>query len=310
MAVTPATFGGPGWVFRKGTMAEDLGTHWSSMGTGSEVERLRSVLLVEPPESLGRVDDPDASLLLSRIDLGKIRAEYEQLAGAYEAAGVVVHRYRPPDSAPPNVIFARDLFWASPEGAVVGRMASPVRAGEEQLVTRALAAIGVPIRATIGGTGLFEGADALWLRAHHTVLVGMGRSNPASVQQLQALYPSIRWVPVPVPMGVQHLLGSLNFLDFSVAALHPGAGSEVRDCLRAEGIEVWEVEDQEELTRRRALNFVTLSPRKILMPARCPRTRRAWEARGVEVLTVEVDEYLKAAGGPGCLTGILWRSGA
>lgn len=302
-----ATFGGPGWVFRQGSMAEDLGPYWTVMGTRSEVHPLRTVLLVNPPDRLGSIENPDASLMLERVDLGRIRAEFQALAAAYEAEGVTVHRYDPPADAPPNLIFARDLFWGSPEGAVVARMASPVRAGEERLVTQALAALGVPIRATIGGTGLFEGADALWL-APNTVLFGVGRSNREALEQLKALWPELEWIPVPVPMGVQHLLGSVNFLDESLAALHPGAGPEVREALRRAGVEVWEVEDPEELTRRRALNFVTLAPRKILMPAHCPRTRRAWEARGIEVRTVEVDEYLKAAGGPGCLTGILWRS--
>jgi N-dimethylarginine dimethylaminohydrolase len=286
-------------------MEGDLGQYWARCGTRSEVASLRTVLLIEPPESLGAVENPDAALLLDRIDLGKIRAEYAELAGAYEAEGVTVYRYRPPKNAPPNVIFARDLFWASPEGAVVGRMASPVRAGEERLATKALADLEIPIRMTIGRTGLFEGADALWL-GENLILFGIGRSNIEALEQLKTL--GVQGIPVPVPMGVQHLLGSLNFLDTNLAALHPGAGPELREVLRRAEVEVWEVEDETELRRHRALNFVTLAPRKILMPDHCPRTRRSWESRGIEVRTVEVQEYLKAAGGPGCLTGILWRA--
>ena len=305
--MTPASFGGPGWVSRSGNLAGELGTLWGKMGVQSEVAPLRAVLLMEPPASLEAVKDPDAHLLLERVDLGRIRAEYAAMGATYEALGVQVGRAVPPADAPPNIIFARDLFWASPEGAVVGRMASPVRAGEERLVTQALADLGLPIRLTVGGTGTFEGADALWLGPQQ-VLFGVGRSNLEALRQLRALWPEIVWVPVPVPAGVQHLLGAVNFLDSHLAALHPGAGPELRAALQRAGVEVWEVEDEEELLRYRALNFVTLAPKKILMPAHCPRSRRRWEAGGVEVHTVEVDEYRKAAGGPGCLTGILWRA--
>lgn len=63
----------------------------------------------------------------------------------------------------------------------------------------------------------------------------------------------------------------------------------------------------EEEGRRMALNFVTLAPRKVLMPAGCPRTQALLESAGVERLSVEIGEIVKAAGGIACLTGILRR---
>ena len=59
--------------------------------------------------------------------------------------------------------------------------------------------------------------------------------------------------------------------------------------------------------KRMALNFVTLGPGRILMAAGCPRTQAMYEAEGIECVTVEIDELAKAAGGMGCLTGILKR---
>jgi N-dimethylarginine dimethylaminohydrolase len=55
------------------------------------------------------------------------------------------------------------------------------------------------------------------------------------------------------------------------------------------------------------MNFVTLAPRHLLMPAGCPRTRARYEARGIRVEEVDVSEYLLAAGGIGCATGVLAR---
>jgi len=59
--------------------------------------------------------------------------------------------------------------------------------------------------------------------------------------------------------------------------------------------------------RGMALNFVTLGPRRILMAAGNPVTLAFYEAAGVACQAVAVDELLKAAGGIGCLTGILER---
>jgi arginine deiminase len=65
--------------------------------------------------------------------------------------------------------------------------------------------------------------------------------------------------------------------------------------------------DLEEAVRGFALNFVTLGPRRILMAAGNPITRAFYEKAGITYHQVEVDELLKAAGGIGCLTGILER---
>jgi arginine deiminase len=59
-----------------------------------------------------------------------------------------------------------------------------------------------------------------------------------------------------------------------------------------------------------ALNVVTLGPRRVLMPARNPKTRAFYEEAGIACLSVAVDELIKAAGGIGCLTGVLERASA
>ena len=56
-----------------------------------------------------------------------------------------------------------------------------------------------------------------------------------------------------------------------------------------------------------ALNFITLGPRRILMPAANPDTQAFFESLGIQCHTVEVDELIKAAGAIGCLTGVIHR---
>lgn len=57
----------------------------------------------------------------------------------------------------------------------------------------------------------------------------------------------------------------------------------------------------------RAKNVVPLGPRAVLMPSGCPRSRATYEAHGVRCVEVGVYESLKAAAGPGCLTGVVRR---
>ena len=82
------------------------------------------------------------------------------------------------------------------------------------------------------------------------------------------------------------------------------------EILRGHGVEVVVLEADDEIRRGLAMNFVTLEPRRIVMPAGAPRARRVLESHGVTCEEIEVGEYLKAAGGLGCVTGIVRRGGA
>jgi arginine deiminase len=85
-------------------------------------------------------------------------------------------------------------------------------------------------------------------------------------------------------------------------------GEEGIEALEARGYQALPVPDNQEAERDFALNFVTLGPREILMPTGCPVSQAAYEAQGITCRTVDVSEIVKAAGGIGCLSGILRRA--
>jgi N-dimethylarginine dimethylaminohydrolase len=248
--------------------------------------------------------------MLQDVDLGAMRAQAEAIGEAYRRNEVEVHVMHPSPSAPPNIIFMRDLFFMTPSGAVLGRMASQQRAGEERHVARALAWAGFPILRTVTGRATFEGADALWLD-DETVVIGVGfRTNGSGAEVVRDVLREqrIRAVTVPLGTGVQHLLGSTVFLDERLAAIDSSAvDGRLRDLLRERDYELIEFEPTAELLTGRGMNVVTIAPRHVLMPAGAPSIRRKFEVFDVEVEEIETGEYLKAAGGIGCLTGILCR---
>jgi arginine deiminase len=307
----PAAYGGDGWRGRATSLAEELGGLWGPCGQDTEWARLEAVLLHRPGPELAAVEDADASLMVEPPDAGRAGAQHDAVADAYRAAGVAVAYVDPPILPPPNLMYAADLFVMTPEGAILGRPASTVRAGEERWVQRRLAELGVPIVRAVGGRGTFEGADAMWLDAR-TALVGVGlRTNREGAAQVAAVLESmgVTAITVELPAGTMHLMGQLRIVDHDLAFYWPGRFYD--DGIRAlasRGYRTLPAPDPEEAERGFALNFVTLGPREILMPTGCPVSQTAYEAEGITCRTVDVSEIVKAAGGIGCLTGILRRA--
>jgi N-dimethylarginine dimethylaminohydrolase len=105
-----------------------------------------------------------------------------------------------------------------------------------------------------------------------------------------------------------HLMGQLRLVDRDLAVAWPGRVPYAAvDALRARGYTVLFLPDEDEAKRGMALNFVTLSPRRVLMPAGNPITQTFYQQAGIVCHIVEVDELVKAAGAAGCLTGVIER---
>jgi N-dimethylarginine dimethylaminohydrolase len=239
------------------------------------------------------------------------RDQHDSIARALVRSGVTVHLLSPASQPPPNQMFAADLFFMTREGAILGRPASQVRAGEEVLLARKLTSLGIPIISSVRGSGTFEGADALWLDSQ-TVLIGVGRrTNREGFQQVKDV---LNWldavaIPVDLPVSVMHLMGALRFADADLAIGWTGRLPETAiSCLRDRGYRVEFLPDEAEAIVGHALNFATLGPRRILAPAGNPRTFAFYQDLGVECMPLDVSELAKAAGAIGCLTGILERS--
>jgi arginine deiminase len=308
--VRAAAYGGEGWSPRKLDLRQEIGEVWNSCGIDTEWAPLKAVLLHRPGEELDELADPDAVQMLAPVDATRVRQQHDLLAQAYRDAGVLVHYVEPDTTPTPNQMFIADLMFMTPEGAIVGRPASTVRAGEERSVARRLAALGIPILRTIRGRGTFEGADAAWINPETVLLTTGLRTNAEGADQVTALLHEmgVEVVRVGLPYGTMHLMGQLRFADRDLAIAWPGRVPHAAvEALRGRGYTVLFLPSEEEAVQGFALNFVTLGPRRILMTAGNPITQAFYEDSGITCHTVEMEELLKAAGGIGCLTGILER---
>jgi len=311
----PSTFGGPGWAPRSASHAGDVaaGTVWHGCGMVDEVGALREVLLSRPSAAFGVVGDADSALMLSWPDLEALRRESHAVQAFFEARGVVVHIHDPSPPAPLNYLFMRDLMLMTPEGAILGRPASPVRALEPRLAAQALAQIGVPIVGVPRGTATFEGADALWMD-RSTLLVGVGlRTNEAGARAVEALVApmgvSVR--TVEVPPGAQHLLGVVVPVDPTRAIVDAErVTAPLAAALADHGMEAIPLPADPENRQRRGMNVVVLGPGELVMPAGCPGIRSRLEDCGIQVHEVDVEAHVQAAGALGCMTAIIRRDPA
>ena len=183
-----AAYGGENWSQRNASHAEEIGHIWTDCGIDSEWRKLKSVLLHCPGDELNAAqDDPEAVQMLDTVDLIKAKDEHATMVEAFSAAQVEVHFVEPDMPCQPNQMFCADLMVMTPQGAILGRPASTVRAGEERWVARKLAALGIPLLATLTGNATFEGADLIWID-ETTAMIGRGlRTNDQAITQIETL---------------------------------------------------------------------------------------------------------------------------
>ncbi|MEM7669531.1 MAG: arginine deiminase family protein [Pseudomonadota bacterium] len=306
-----SAYGGAGWSPRTASHAAEMGALWHG-GIDSEWRRLKTVLLCRPGAELA-VNDVDANQFLDALDLVRAQAEHDALAAIYRDEGVHVVELPDVPVATPNRMFCADQVVLTPQGAILARPASTVRAGEEVAVAAALAGQRVPILRTLTGQATFEGADLMWLDGT-TAVIGRGlRTNQTAIDQISTTLREIGCLAlvVDMPFGPMHLMGMLRIADRDLAIAWPRrTPHSVVTALRDRGMNVAFLPDEDEAAANRGLNFVTLGPRRILMPGGNPVMREFYGSLGISVVETPMDELRKAAGAIGCLSAIVERERA
>ncbi|MEM7563088.1 MAG: arginine deiminase-related protein [Pseudomonadota bacterium] len=307
-----AAYGGSHWQPRERAHSEELGSVWSACGLENEWQALKSVVLHSPgDELLAAQENPDAVQMLQPLDIIKAQEEHAQLAETYRSQGVDVYFVEPAGPVSPNLMFCADLMAMTPEGAILARPASVVRAGEERNMQACLARLGIPILKTLNGNATFEGADLIWLNRKRAILGRGLRTNSEAIVQISGLLEEIHIevLPVDMPYGTMHLMGMLRIVDDNLALAWPRrTPHRAVMALRESGYEVAFLPDLPDFEQQKAFNFVTLGSRKILMVADNPGAKSFYESLNIECIETPASELAKAAGAVGCLSGILHRA--
>lgn len=280
----------------------------------SDYDPLEEVLLFSPGSELG-VADPSKVLFRERVEVRRAAEEHRMLAAAFRAANVKVRMIEPDAGiTSANMVYVRDQFSVvDRDWALMGEM-HPVRAGEVEITERALAELGFHTT-SIFPPGRFEGADLV--KASPTnVFIGVGhRSNYTSAQQITEIFGSlgvrVTRFDIPERSVPQHLLGFLQVLDDHLVLVRTQLVPSVADQLASMGWTVVSVAESDDVVTRNAMNFVTIGPRRVIIPTDCNEMERLLLDVGCTVVArVPCVELFKAGGGLACMTGILRRSAA
>jgi N-dimethylarginine dimethylaminohydrolase len=277
----------------------------ATFGGQSEFARLRRVVVRTPDQAFGDAD-PAQWHYTGRPDLGLARAEHAALVQLLTEAGVeVIHHTSPLNLA--DAIYVYDPVLIADRGAILLRMGKALRRGEEAALGQVLTGAGVPILGRLRSDAMAEAGDTLWLDPE-TLAVGVGfRTNAEGVEQLRALLPDVRVVPVDLPYhhgpdACLHLKSLISIVGDRLAVVHlellPVA---LHRELAGRGFELLEIPPAEFATQ--ACNVLALDSRDCVALEGNPETRRRMEAAGCRVRVYRGAEIsLKAEGGPTCLT--------
>lgn len=296
------------------------GREW---GCPNDVGTLRVVLLCRPPDDLATV--VDVSKWNSELeayadrevgwywrhreppDLKKMHEQHDRLAGALRDEGVEIAYVSGTVPGHIKSQSTRDQVIAVRGGAIICRMGARLRRGEEAPVTRAVAALGMPILRTINGAGIFEGGSFAMIN-ERTAVVGIGaRANAEGARQVEEVLRSLGVELLKVELNgyKQHIDGALVMADLDVAIINPI------------GLPFWFLEKLKTLRVRTVecrpddppftVNCLAVRPGRVIMSRTSARTVENLGKAGIEVISLDYEHVYRGGGGVHCSTAPLVR---
>jgi len=243
-------------------------------------------------------------------------AEYEKFVSVLEQFDFEIYYAPEDDSTSLDSLYVHDPLVISERGAILCSMGKAARAPEPAAAEKYLAEMGVPVLGKITGGGKLEGGDVLWV-GERTLAVGQGfRANAEGLRQLHVLLDDsvdeIFPVQLPYWTGPQdclHLLSFISIVDEDLAVVYSRLMPvPFREWLMERGFNFVEVPDEEYDSL--GCNVLAVAPRKCVMLAGNPITKKRLEDAGAQVWTYEGNDIsFKGTGGPTCLTRPILRAG-
>jgi N-dimethylarginine dimethylaminohydrolase len=291
-------------------------------GCTNDVGRLRVVLMHRPGEEVNLVS---GAAYLSEIDahgdpaagwywrgkeppdLSSMQAQHDALGLALRNEGVEVIYL---DGVPPRQhksISTRDVVIAIGGGAIICRLGTRYRRGEELAATRAVARLGMPILRTIHGSGIVEGGSFAWLNSKTAVLSLSTRVNAEGARQVEEVLKvtGVELIQVPLSGYRQHIDGVMTMIDVDTVLLNPLITPFcLIERLVAMKFKIIELDPEDHPF---TINCLAVAPGRVIMSEASPRTLERLDREGISVLPVPFDKVYQGGGGIHCSTAPLLR---
>jgi N-dimethylarginine dimethylaminohydrolase len=326
----------PGWVYNETIRmfatpgdppfedTNELETHWGrAWGINNDVGRIRSVLVHRPGkemdvidprkriESIGSFGDIDAGWYFQSDTMPKVsemQAQHDALVAALEAKGVEVHRVEGVDGGRLKSCYTRDPLIMVKGGAIVCRMGTRVRRGEELAITRTLAKLGVPILRTLSGGALMEGGSFAWIN-EKTAVIGCGiRVNHEGAEQVGEVLKrqGVELIIIDLFGYDLHIDGSFQMIGKDLAIVDPfGLPFSFLEKLKELKVQTVEISPADD---KWIINSLAVAPGELLMPPGATnQTLDALAKHGVSWTVIPYGKMQLNGGGIHCSTTPLIR---
>ncbi len=223
------------------------------------------------------------------VDVDLAMRQWEGYVDALRGAGWETIEV-PPIETCPDGVFVEDTVVMYGNRAVITRPGADERKPETAATAEVLGALGYDV-VRIEAPGTLDGGDVL--KHDGTVWVGLGgRTNRAGFDQLAAYLAPYGARAVPVPLSkVLHLKSAVTALpDGTVVGYAPLVDdSEVWDPFLA-------------VPEESGSHVVLLGDDTVLMSSDAPQSRQLFEERGLDVVAVDIGEFIKLEGCVTCLS--------
>jgi N-dimethylarginine dimethylaminohydrolase len=291
-------------------------------GCTNDVGRLRMVLMHRPGEEVNRVR---SSTFIPEIgahgniaegwywrgkeppDLAGMQSQHDALVQALRDEGVTVVYLEDVPERQHKSISTRDVAIGVDGGAIICRLGTRYRRGEELAATRTLAKLGIPILRTIHGSGIVEGGSFAWLNSKTAVLSVSTRVNGEGARQVDEVLRAtgVELIQVPLTGYRQHLDGVMTMIDVDTVLINPlTTPYPLIERMNAMKFRIIELAPEDHAF---TINCLAVAPGRVLMSEASPRTLERLDHAGISVVQVPFDKVYRGGGGIHCSTAPLAR---
>ena len=302
----------------------ELEASWGrAWGLSNDVGRIRSILMHRPGPELAVVDP---SKRIERIgsygdldehwyfqseeppDVPAMQAQHDALVAALERRGVEIIYQEGVGDRMLKAVYTRDPLQMVKGGAIVNRMGTRIRRGEELVTTRTLAKHGVPILRTLNGSAVMEGGTFAWLN-DRTAVIGCGvRVNREGARQVGEVLAAqgVELIVIDLVGYDIHLDVGFLMVDRDLALVSPtNLPYAFLQTLKDLGIDTVEITPEDDGW---IVNGLAVAPRELLIPeGASERTLEELKKKGVTWEVIPYDKVQLNGGGLHCSTTPLIR---
>ncbi|PYQ14054.1 MAG: hypothetical protein DMF80_13445 [Acidobacteria bacterium] len=276
-------------------------------------DTLREFHFARPVDRMKFVADYDSMLALLREHGVEALLLSDVLAGDEDSLAYMAHR--------PNMTYTRDLAAVFSRGAVIMGPHLKGRKGDERMMARAFARLGIPVLGAIEPPGYLEGGGVTVVGDDTVVASLCDRANEEGTRALReiVLGKEVRYfLEVPLPFGHIHIDGIFMVLDEKLCLiyepslavfpchLYEAGAAEPRHVLFPEFLDrrgFTSIPITREERRGGHLNVVvTERSRRAVGFAGAVRVGAEMARHGFELATFPADELFIGRGGAHCMT--------